>query len=136
MRDRDTLLRLKEAKVWIKENLNKDVYFSLLANEGCLGGCPVMAEHFEYNNTRSDPQPQYFHDPMSRVSCPKWEVQDPAVYLKTANMTPWKTDWEEYINDLGIDVIKLHGRESITRFAETMDIVDRWNNNDGNPRPW
>jgi hypothetical protein len=36
MRDRDVLLRLKEAKVWIKENLGKDIKYSLLANEGCI----------------------------------------------------------------------------------------------------
>ena len=51
MRDRDTLKRLLEAKVWIKENYGKDIHYSLLANEGCKGNCPMMVEHFEYNNT-------------------------------------------------------------------------------------
>lgn len=125
MRDRDVLTRLKQAKVWIKENLNKDITFSLLANEGCLGACPMMVEHFQYNNTRAGDQPQYFNDPISRVSCPKWEVQDPAVYLKTANLPPWRADWEEFF-DLGIDVFKMHGRESFDRLGETMTIVDRW----------
>jgi predicted O-methyltransferase YrrM len=126
MRDRDTLLRLKEAKEWVKKNLGKDIKFSLLANEGCLGACPMMVEHFEWNNTRTDEKISYFADPISRVSCPKWEVQDPAVYLKTANFPPWREDWEEFINDLGIDVIKMHGRESYDRLKETMMIVDRW----------
>lgn len=126
MRDRDTLLRLKEAKKWIKTNLNKDIKFSLLANEGCLGACPMMVEHFEYNNTRSDPQPQYFNDPISRVSCPKWEVEDPAVFLKTANFSPWKEDWDEYLDVLGIDVFKMHGRESIDRLNETMLLIKRY----------
>lgn len=125
MRDRDTLLRLKEAKVWVKENLGKDIQFSLLANEGCLGACPMMVEHFQYNNTRSNDRPQYFNDAISRVSCPKWEVQDPAVYLKTASLPPWKSDWEEFF-ELGIDVFKMHGRESFERLRETMMIVDRW----------
>ncbi len=126
MRDRDTLLRLKEAKKWVKANLGKDIKFSLLANEGCLGACPMMVEHFEYNNTRSDSQPQYFNDPISRVSCPKWEVEDPAVFLKTANFSPWKEDWDEYLDVLGIDVFKMHGRESIDRLNETMMLIKRY----------
>ena len=125
MRDRDTLKRLKQAKDWVKENLGKDLQFSLLANEGCLGACPMMVEHFEWNNTRTDDRISYFADPISRVSCPKWEVQDPAVYLKTANLPPWREDWEEFF-DLGIDVFKMHGRESFDRLRETMTIVDRW----------
>ena len=129
MRDRDTLLRLKEAKKWIKSNLNKEIKFSLLANEGCLGACPMMVEHFEYNNTRTELQPQYFNDPISRVSCPKWEVEDPAVFLKSANFSPWKEDWDEYLNVLGIDVFKMHGRESIDRLYETMILIERYTAN-------
>jgi hypothetical protein len=126
MRDRDTLVRLKEAKDWIKLNLGKDIQYSLLANEGCLGACPMMVEHFQYNNTRAGDQPQYFNDSISRVSCPKWEVQDPAVYLKTANLPVWKSDWEEFLDDLGIDVFKMHGRENYERLEETMMIINRW----------
>jgi|SaaInl5LU_22_DNA_1037371.scaffolds.fasta_scaffold15891_3 hypothetical protein len=126
MRDRDTLLRLKDAKVWIKENLGKDIRYSLLANEGCLGNCPMMVEHFEFNNTRQGETPQYFNDPISRVSCPKWDVIDPSVHLKTADLPPWKEDWEEFLNDLGIDVFKMHGREAIPRLYETMEIIRKW----------
>lgn len=126
MRDRDTLLRLKEAKEWVKENLGKEVKFSLLANEGCLGACPMMVEHFEFNNTRNNTSPQYFNDPISRVSCPKWEVEDPAVFLKTANFSPWKEDWDDYIDNLGIDVFKMHGRENIDRMYESMELIKRY----------
>ncbi len=126
MRDRDTLLRLKEAKEWIKVNMGKDIQFSLLANEGCLGACPMMVEHFEFNNNRTKDTPQYFNDTISRVSCPKWDVEDASVPLKTANFSPWKADWDEYINDLGIDVFKMHGREDITRLYETMDLIERY----------
>ena len=126
MRDKDTLLRLKEAKDWIKENLNKDIHYSLLANEGCAGNCPMMVEHFEYNNTRSGTDPQYFYNPISRVSCPKWDVEDPSTHLKTANIPPWREDWQEFLDDLGINVFKMHGREAISRLYETMDIVKRW----------
>jgi len=125
MRDRDALLRLQETKVWIKKNLGVDVKYSLLANEGCLGECPMMTEHFHYNNTREEKQPQYFNDPISRVSCPKWDIEDPAVYLKTANFPPWKADWDEFL-DLGIDVFKMHGREDINRLGETMRKIERY----------
>ena len=130
MRDRDTLLRLKEAKEWIKENLGKEIKYSLLANEGCLGSCPMMVEHFEYNNNRQGEAPQYFNDPISRVSCPKWDVLDEAVHLKTADLPPWKEDWEEFITDLGIDVFKMHGREAPSRLFETMEIVRKWERNE------
>lgn len=126
MRDRDTLKRLKEAKIWIKENLKKEIQFSLLANEGCLGECPMMVEHFEFNNTRTEIRPQYFNDPISRVSCPKWEIEDPAVFLKTASLPPWRSDWEEFLDELGIDVFKMHGRESVDRLKETMTLVSEY----------
>lgn len=130
MRSRDTLLRLKQAKEWIKENLGKDIKYSLLANEGCLGSCPMMVEHFEYNNTRQGSAPQYFNDPISRVSCPKWDVLDEAVHLKTADLPPWKEDWQEFITDLGIDVFKMHGREAPSRLLETMEIIRKWDRNE------
>jgi predicted O-methyltransferase YrrM len=126
MRDRDTLLRLKEAKEWIKLNMGKDIQFSLLANEGCLGACPMMVEHFEFNNNRTNETPQYFNDPISRVSCPKWDVEDASVPLKTANFSPWKADWDDYLDNLGIDVFKMHGREDISRLYETMNLIERY----------
>jgi predicted O-methyltransferase YrrM len=129
MRDRDTLLHLKKAKEWIKENLGKDIKFSLLANEGCLGSCSMMVEHFEFNNTRAGDQPQYFNDPISRVSCPKWDIEDPAVHLKTADFPPWKEDWEEFF-ELGIDTFKMHGRESPTRLFQSMEIIRKWDRNE------
>ena len=130
MRDRDTLLRIKTAKEWIKENLGKEIHISLLANEGCLGNCPMMVEHFEFNNSREGYAPQYFNDPISRVSCPKWDVDDPSVHLKTANIPPWKEDWNEFIDELGIDVFKMHGREAPSRLFETLEIIKRYAKND------
>lgn len=119
MRDRDTLLQIKK----VKEKFNIKV--SLLANEGCLGKCPMMPEHFQFNNTRTD-GPQYFNDPISRVSCPKWDRLDPSTPLKTANIPPWRADWIDFIENLGIDVFKMHGRESIDRLFETMEIIKRF----------
>ena len=121
MRNRDELIKCKRAadKFGVK--------LSLLGNEGCLGNCSMMDEHFQYNNTRTD-GPAYFHDPISRVSCPKWDVLDPSVPLKTANIPPWRDDWVELLQF--VDVFKMHGRESITQLFKTMDIVKRYADNE------
>ena len=116
MRDHDRLREIKK----VKDKYN--VKISLLANEGCLGGCPVMDEHFQFNNTRTGTQ--YFNDPISRVSCPQWDTQDKAIALKTANFPPWKEDWIELLQY--VDTIKMHGRESPQRLFETMNIIKRF----------
>ena len=117
MRDRETLERIRKAAN--KYNLK----IALLANEGCHGGCSMMKEHFEYNNNRKD-NPQYFNDPISRVSCAKWDVQDPATPLKQANIPPWREDWIDLLDV--VDVFKMHGRESVQRFYETLRIVENF----------
>lgn len=123
MRDYEKLLRIKKAKEF------SNVKIAILGNEGCLGGCIMMDEHYEFNNSRMGNSPQYFNDSISRVSCPKWDFIDPSVPLKTANLTPWKEDWDELRSDYGIDVFKMHGRESVQRLYETMDIIKRYCNN-------
>lgn len=117
MRDTDTLERIRQ----VKEKYG--VKIALLANEGCLGNCPVMEEHFQFNNTRKD-GPQYFTDPISRISCPKWDVLEPASSLKSATLPPWREDWEEMFKY--VDVLKMHGRESVIQMYSTMDIIDRY----------
>lgn len=121
MRDHQTLSYIRKAadRVGVK--------ISLLGNEGCLGGCPVMDEHFEFNNSRVS-GPAYFNDPISRVSCPKWDFEDGAVPLKTANFPPWREDWVEILNY--VDVIKMHGRESVQQIFNTMNIIKKFANND------
>ena len=42
MRDEDTLKRMQDVKKYCKEKLGVDVKYSLLANEGCWGNCPVQ----------------------------------------------------------------------------------------------
>ena len=126
MRDHDKLREIKKAKQYIKDTLGKDIAISLLANEGCAGGCSMMEEHFHFNNIREGYNPQYFNDVISRVSCPKWEVTDHAIGLRTANFTPWREDWVEFIEELGIDSIKMHGRESVGRLYETMEIIQKF----------
>lgn len=117
MRDTDTLERIRQ----VKEKYG--VKIALLANEGCLGNCPVMDEHYHFNNTRKD-GPQYFTDPISRISCPKWDVLEPASSLKSATLPPWREDWEEMFKY--VDVLKMHGRESVIQMYSTMDIIERY----------
>ena len=125
MRDRDRLLEIKEAKEYCAEE-GYPVKISLLVNEGCWGNCPIMTEHYHYNNTRNVDDPQYFNSRISRISCSKWDAMNGGLAaLKAANLPPWKEDWEEML-DLGIDVFKMHGRESPSRLMESMDIINRW----------
>ena len=124
MRDHDQLLRIKKAKEYCAE-IGKPVKISLLANEWCWGGCPIMPEHYHYNMVRGKQQPQYFNDAISRVSCSNWDEKDPANALKQATIPPWRNDWKEFV-DLGIDVFKMHGRENAMRLMESMDIIKRW----------
>ena len=124
MRDREQLERIMDAKEYCA-SIGKPVKLSLLANEGCWGGCPIMPEHYQFNCTRTGDGPQYFNDSISRVSCSTWQYEDAAVSLKAANIPPWKEDWQEFL-DLGIDVFKMHGRESMMRLKESMDIIERW----------
>ena len=125
MRDHNQLRELKRAKEYCA-SIGLPVKLSLLVNETCWGGCPIMPEHYHYNSTRNPDSPQYFNDSISRVSCSTWDEKNPATSLKAANLPPWKSDWEEMF-DLGIDVFKMHGRENAMRLKESMDIIERWN---------
>jgi hypothetical protein len=126
MRDRDRLLEIKEAKEYVRKNICADFKVSLLANEGCWGNCPVQDEHFEFNFARGESSsPTFFMDPISKPTCPRWDAMDPAAQLKVANFTPWREDWVELM-DLGIDVFKMHGRESADRLWETLDLVEKF----------
>tara|TARA_B100000029_G_scaffold2918_2_gene3651 strand:- start:735 stop:2318 length:1584 start_codon:yes stop_codon:yes gene_type:complete len=128
MRDHDQLLEIRKAKDYCAY-LGKPVMISMLVNETCWGGCPIMPEHYHYNNTRKGKDPIYFASSISRVSCSTWDVQHPEYDLKAANLPPWREDWVEMLN-LGIDVFKLHGRENAMRLQESMDLIKRWADNE------
>ncbi len=128
MRDRDQLDRIMKAKAYCAE-IGKQVKISLLDNEGGWGVCPIMPEHYQYNSTRQGDQPHYFNDIMSRVSCSTWDIKHAEYDLKQANIPPWREDWEEFL-ELGIDVFKMHGRESHVRLKESMDLMTRWKNHE------
>lgn len=121
MRDQDAIKTIVKIKRKVPFKL------VLLANEGCLGKCPVMSEHYHYNNTRTTDS-QYFNNPISRVSCPKWDFTNRAVALKTADIPAWKEDWDEFLA-LGVDIFKMHGRESVAKMYETMAIIRNYAEN-------
>lgn len=121
MRDHDAIKSIVKIK---RKNPFKLV---LLANEGCLGKCPVMSEHYHYNNTRTTDS-QYFNNPISRVSCPKWDVTNKAVVLKTADIPAWKEDWDEFL-EMGVDIFKMHGRENVRKIYESMEIIRNYAGN-------
>ena len=128
MRDEDTLKRMQDAKKYCKDKFGVDVKYSLLANEGCWGNCPVQDEHFLYNNTRTKgTQPTYFGTKIAQFSCPKWEQQDPAYHWRIANFPPWREEWDRLLQY--IDVVKMHGRESVSRIFDTMEIIDNFREN-------
>ena len=128
MRDQEQLIRIRKAKDYCKF-LGKPVMLSMLVNETCWGGCPIMPEHYQYNSTRTKDDPIFFASPISRVSCSTWDVEHPEFDLKQANLPPWRDDWVE-MQELGIDTFKLHGRESMMRLQESMDLIRRWADNE------
>ena len=88
-----------------------------------------MPEHYQYNSTRTQEDPIFFASPISRVSCSTWDVEHPEFDLKQANLPPWREDWVE-MQSHGIDTFKLHGRESMMRLQESMDLIKRWADQD------
>lgn len=120
MRNVDTLKEIKEVS-----NLT-GIKIALLANEGCIGNCPMMDEHFQFNNSRMS-GPSYFQDSISRVSCQKWNIEDTSVPFKSAILSPWKDDWDEMLKY--VDVFKMHGRESPEQLYSTMGIIENYSNN-------
>ena len=128
MRDQEQLIRIRKAKDYCKF-LGKPVMLSMLVNETCWGGCPIMPEHYQYNSTRTKDDPIFFASPISRVSCSTWDIEHPEADLKQANLPPWRDDWEEML-ELGIDTFKLHGRESMMRLQESMDLIKRGADNE------
>ena len=131
MRDADTLYRIRQAKEYCARE-GMPVELSLLTNEGCWGGCPMMDEHYQYNCSKkpNTNDVQYFANEISIQSCEKWDTFDSSTSLKAANLPPWREDWEEFITYYGIDCFKMHGREDMMRLKESMDIIERWSNGD------
>lgn len=122
MRDVEELKNIRRAQLQFQQKHGRYVKIALLTNEGCLGRCPMMDEHYSYNNLKLDNELPYFRHEISKVTCEyKWEKEINAFFFKAATIPPFKKEYDEFLNY--IDVFKMHGRDSFNRFDETMDII-------------
>ena len=65
IRDRDALEGFKRAQTYLHNKYDKYIRIALLANETCLGTCPLLDEHSTYNTSRTDTMPSYFDNDVS-----------------------------------------------------------------------
>jgi hypothetical protein len=122
MRDVEELKNIRRAQLQFQQKHGRYVKIALLTNEGCLGRCPMMDEHYSYNNLKLDNELPYFRHEISKVTCEyKWEKEINAFFFKAATIPPFKKEYDEFLNY--VDVFKMHGRDSFNRFDETMDII-------------
>ena len=125
MRDIEELKNIKRAQTHFYEKTGKYVKISLLTNEGCLGRCPMMDEHYSYNNLREDNELPYFRHEISKHTCEyKWENEINAFFFKTGVIPPFRKEYDEFLEY--IDVFKMHGRDSLDRLDETIEIVSNY----------
>jgi hypothetical protein len=128
MRNVDILSEIKNMKQIMEKKLNKKLYISLLANESCEGNCSIQNDHFIYNLNEN--KEKFFENKQIRVeSCYYKDKINPRLYLlKSANLIPEKEEFEYYKKY--IDVFKMHGRENIFVFNQTIDLIKNINNDD------
>ncbi len=125
MRDYDELSNIKRAQKYFEDKYGRFVKVALLTNEGCLGRCPVMDEHYSYNNLREENEVPYFHHEISKITCEyKWEKEDNAFFFRTATIPPFKKEYDELQEY--VQIFKMHGRDNIDRLNETMEIVENY----------
>ena len=122
MRDQKKLKEIVKAKKFVKEEWGKDCKLILLANEGCVGRCPIMDEHYAFNNMKLPSEDPFFWGEAKSYACVSWEKQDPAYYYKEANIPWFKSDWDEFL-DLGVVIFKMHGRENVPKLIESMELI-------------
>ncbi len=121
LRDRDNLKRLKKAYDKYK------VPMAILANEGCRGLCPAMSEHFHYNCSNFS-EIGYFKSYFGSLTCPVWKNQNGWYSLQVANIPVFREDLNELLEY--VQILKLHGRDSIVLLKESMDIIRRYADNE------
>lgn len=125
MRDVDSLKEIKRAQSYIKQKIGKHVPIALLTNEGCFGRCPMMDEHYSYNNLKTPNDLPYFKHEISKVTCEyKWEKEINAFFFKAATIPPFKEEYDEFLQY--VDVFKMHGRDSFNRLNETISIIKNY----------
>jgi hypothetical protein len=126
MRDNKSLKEIKSAQIKFADKTGRYVYTSILANESCLGKCPVMDEHHFVNSTLGcgTPYTPYFKQKISRC-CPRLQKKSLPVFLfKRANIPYFREDVDELLAN--VDVIKMHGRHSPQLFIESMGFIKNY----------
>ena len=128
MRDLDSLKEIKRAQSYVKNKTGRYVPIALLTNEGCFGRCPMMDEHYSYNNLKTPNDLPYFKHEISKVTCEyKWEKEINAFFFKAATIPPFKEEYDELLQY--VDIFKMHGRDSFNRINETISIVKNYASN-------
>lgn len=132
LRDEKMLDRIREAQVKFEAETGKYVPTAILANEGCKGKCWSMNEHYGINNASGSKQPgtdkPYFFQPISKNTCPKWRLEDPAYSFKMANIPPYREDVERILSK--VDILKMHGREGFSLLNSTIKFIESYVNGD------
>jgi len=125
MRDHNELRDIKRAQDYVKEKQGRLVELALLTNEGCLGRCPVMDEHYSYNNLKQPHEFPYFRHELSKTTCEyKWEKEDNAFFFRIGTIPPFKKEYDEILQY--VQVFKMHGRDNLNRLQESMTIVKNY----------
>jgi len=120
MRNEKELKKIPKLKENIKEKFGLDIKIVLLANETCLGHCPIMDEHYAYNALSRNSIPYFGNEILSCESCSKW-FNDIANVLRIANFLPEKEYYDRLLQY--IDIIKLHGRSDMPLLKSSLNIV-------------
>ncbi|MBN1366035.1 MAG: hypothetical protein JW976_14605, partial [Syntrophaceae bacterium] len=126
MRDRKMLEEIKKAQEKFARQHGRYVYTAILANENCLGKCPVMDEHHFFNNCLGCGAPgtdKPFAKQQVGQSCPR-VAPPPSFYFKMCRIPYFREDIEELLKL--VDMIKMHGRNGPPQLKESMNFIDNY----------
>ncbi|MBN1366036.1 MAG: hypothetical protein JW976_14610 [Syntrophaceae bacterium] len=129
MRDRKTLEEIKKAQEKFARQHGRYVYTAILANEHCLGRCPVMDEHHFFNNCLGSRAPgtnvPYFRQKVGK-NCPRGNPKEPnpTFVFKMCNIPYFRENIEELLKL--VDMIKMHGRNDPKLINESISFVDNY----------
>lgn len=113
LRDKKTLEEIKKAQNLFASTYGFAPLTQILANENCIGLCPVMDEHFSINIATGSYGVDY--------TCKKWKTLDDAYSYRVANLSPFKEDIDEILKC--VDMLKLHGRGGTALLQDSMEFV-------------
>ncbi len=117
LRDKEALTGIKKAQELFRSRYGFAPLTQILANEHCIGRCPVMSEHYTINCTGA----QYFDDAIAAHSCRRWKSLDESYPYRVANISPFRDDIDEILSL--VDLLKLHGRGGTALLQESMQII-------------